>query len=84
MQQLQAVLLHLVVPVAKMLKVAVKMLKAVVKMLKEVIKKLPMEKVQQEKVAKKEEKKAMKHRWKVRLVIRIKNLTDLFLIFRCS
>jgi hypothetical protein len=55
------VLLLLVVPVAKMRKV-------VLKMPKEVIKKLLVEKVHQEKVAEKEERK-MKARWKVRLVI---------------
>jgi hypothetical protein len=66
MQQSQAVLLHLVVLVEKMLKVVVKMQKAIKKVQ---VEKVPqVEKVLQEKVEKKERRKEMKHRWKVRII----------------
>ncbi len=54
------VLLHQLVPAAKMLKVLVKMQK--------VLKKMPVEEVLQEKVVKKEQRKRMKHLLKVRII----------------
>jgi hypothetical protein len=65
-RQPQAVLLHPVVLVAKMLKVVVKMQKVIKKVQ---VEKVPMVKVLQEKVAKKELKKVMMHLRKVRIIV---------------